>query len=171
MYWFTADEHYGHKNIIKYCDRPFKTDEEMDQTLIDNHNSVVGENDVVFHIGDFTLRSRNFAQSIIRQLNGSHVFLEGSHDRWLKQSHAEQIRTLTTDSYMIVMCHYCLRTWHCSHYGAYHVYGHSHGKLPPIGKSWDIGVDNNHYLPVSLEQLVNIMDNRPDNPNLISKRY
>lgn len=50
MYWFTADEHYGHHNskgtgIIDYCNRPFNSIEEMDAKLIENHNSVVGKGD------------------------------------------------------------------------------------------------------------------------------
>lgn len=55
MYYFTADEHYGHKRIIEYSNRPFETVEEMDETLINNHNSVVNVNDTVIHAGDFTL--------------------------------------------------------------------------------------------------------------------
>ena len=55
MYFFTADEHFGHKNIIKYCNRPFKTVEEMDAVIIENHNKTVTNQDTVVHAGDFTL--------------------------------------------------------------------------------------------------------------------
>lgn len=51
--WFTSDTHFGHNNIMKFCQRPWKTVEEMDNALIQNWNSVVGENDIVFHLGDF----------------------------------------------------------------------------------------------------------------------
>lgn len=51
MYFYTADEHYNHKNIIKYCNRPFSNVEEMDETLIANHNSIVNENDITIHGG------------------------------------------------------------------------------------------------------------------------
>jgi len=50
------------------------------------------------------------------------------------------------------------------------LFAHSHGRLEPVGKSWDIGVDNNGYYPVSMDELVEIMEKRPDNPNLVKKR-
>jgi calcineurin-like phosphoesterase family protein len=62
-----------------------------------------------------------------------------------------------------------MRTWHRSHYNAWLLYGHSHGRLPPIGKSWDVGVDNNNFTPISFEQVKDIMKARPDNPNLVKR--
>ena len=53
--WFIADPHFDHKNIIKYCERPFNTVEEMNQTLIERWNSVVKKDDKVFCIGGFFL--------------------------------------------------------------------------------------------------------------------
>jgi len=54
-YFFTADEHFGHANIIKYCNRPFKNTDEMDSVIIERHNEVVKEDDIVVHAGDFTM--------------------------------------------------------------------------------------------------------------------
>ena len=54
MYWFTADEHYGHKNVLAYCKRPFSSIHNMDIALIQNHNNVVSTDDTTFHLGDFT---------------------------------------------------------------------------------------------------------------------
>ena len=51
--FFTSDTHFGHTNIIKYCKRPFNSLEEHDETLIKNWNNKVGENDIIFHLGDF----------------------------------------------------------------------------------------------------------------------
>ena len=62
-----------------------------------------------------------------------------------------------------------MRVWPRSHYNSWMLYGHSHGMLDPIGKQHDVGVDNNEFYPVSLEQIREIMMGRPDNPNFIAR--
>jgi len=89
-YWFTSDTHYGHFNIIEYTKRPFKSLEQMNSTLIRNHNNRVKKDDVVFMLGDFCFRntvngkpgegSINRAEHYIQQLNGRFVFVKGNHD-------------------------------------------------------------------------------------------
>ena len=82
----TADDHFGHKNIVEFCDRPFFSVDEMDQTLIDNWNSVVSENDTVWHLSDFTLGDFDQARKYFSQLNGK-IFILANHwhhdKRWL----------------------------------------------------------------------------------------
>ena len=163
-YFFTADEHYGHENIIKYCNRPFKTVDEMDNEIIRRHNEVVGINDTVIHCGDFSLAKKigNF-EKYFNRLNGKHQFILGSHDYWSQLSEIKlrsdmfiaDMLTIKVDEICIVCCHYAMRTWPYSHYGSIQVYGHSHGKLPPLSNQWDVGVDNNNFYPVSLEELIN----------------
>lgn len=169
MYWFTSDEHYYHKNILKYSQRPFSSVEEMNEALIQNHNSVVGKGDVTIHAGDFTLKNdKEFIyKNIINRLNGTHIFLKGSHDYWLRGSNFLQIWERKIEDYYVVVCHYALRVWCRSHYNSWMLYGHSHGMLEPVGKQWDCGVDNNDYYPISFEQVKDIMENRPDNFNLV----
>lgn len=168
MYFFTADEHYGHANIIRYCNRPFKSVDEMNEDIIRKHNAVVMTDDVVIHAGDFSLAKVEIASKYVAKLNGHHIFLQGSHDHWLPRS-ALQIWEKNIDGIYVVVCHYAMRTWARSHYNSWQLYGHSHGTLPPIGKQWDIGVDNNDFYPVSFKKLSDIMKLRPDNPNLVSK--
>ena len=171
MWFFTADEHYSHKNIIKYCNRPFESIEEMNETLIKNHNEKVGKKDVVVHVGDFTLiTNKERVAKIIKRLKGNHIFIKGSHDCWLPKT-SPQIWERKINGHYIVACHYAMRVWPRSHFNSFLLYGHSHGKLPPIGKSWDVGVDNNNFYPLSLEEIIEIMKERPDNPNLIERRY
>ena len=168
MYFFTADEHYGHANIIEYCNRPFQSVQEMDDVLITNHNKIVTANDITVHIGDFCWASKqkDANKQYISKLKGNHIFLAGSHDRWLPRS-SRYIWKETIEGQLIVACHYAMRVWPNSHYNSWQVYGHSHGKLEPQGKQWDVGVDNNNFFPVSFEQLVEIMKSRPDNFNKI----
>ena len=87
-YWFTSDCHFGHENIIKYTKRPFKTLEEMNNTIATNWNSRVKPEDTVFHIGDFCFKnSPNGKEGAIhpssfyeKQLNGKIIFIKGNHD-------------------------------------------------------------------------------------------
>ena len=161
MYWFTSDEHYHHKNIITYCNRPFKDVDEMDETLISNHNSVVKEDDITIHCGDFTLAKSQFAKNIILRLKGDHIFLTGSHDKWMEKINPFLKITLPgyvleqkiNDTY-IVACHYAFRVWPRSHYNSINVHGHSHGELQPIGRQLDVGVDSHNYFPISLTQVI-----------------
>lgn len=172
MIFFTSDEHYGHKNIITYSNRPFLTVEDMDEQQIQRHNTFVGKDDHVIHAGDFTLLKNKplIYGKYINRLNGSHTFLKGSHDYWIPWKNSQQIKEIQIQKkYYIVVCHYAMRTWARSHYNSFHLYGHSHGRLEPIGKQWDIGVDNNNFYPISLNDIIRIMKNRPDNPNLVKK--
>lgn len=155
-YFFTADEHYGHDNIIKYCNRPFRNVEEMDDEIIKRFNSMFTENDIVIHAGDFTMKGKSVAENYIRRLkcpySGNHVFLRGSHDYWNKE--LPYIWEKEINGVYVVVCHYAMRVWARSHYGSIQLYGHSHGKLEPLKNQWDIGVDNNNFYPVSLEDLL-----------------
>lgn len=171
MIFYTADEHYDHFNSIKQNNRPFTNTDEMNHALITNHNSVVTENDLTYHLGDFTLKrgkgGYNFAQDIIRQLNGLHTFIRGSHEYWAKKLKIPYMIEEEFPDCFIVMCHYALRTWPRSHYNSWNLHGHSHGKLEPVGKQWDVGVDTNNFFPYSLDQIKAILSEAPDNFNYI----
>ena len=81
--YLISDTHFGHKNIISYCNRPFSSVEEMDKTLIKNWNSVVKKEDTVYHLGDFAFGNKEFTQKIIKQLN--QLFLhrqKGYNELW-----------------------------------------------------------------------------------------
>lgn len=161
MYFFTSDEHYGHANIIKYCNRPFSDVHEMNKELIKRHNEVVAEKDVVIHVGDTSLRSKeeDVFGKYIYKLNGSHIFLKGSHDRWLNKLYHE-IWQKNIEGIYVVACHYAMLTWPRSHYGSWQLFGHSHGGLTTYkkNKQYDVGVDNNNFYPISFEQLKKILE-------------
>jgi len=154
MYFFTSDEHFFHMNIIKYCSRPFGSIGEMHDTIINNHNEVVGKKDIVIHAGDFSW-NKNKTIEIIKRLNGQHIFLQGSHDKWTKDK-LLQIWEKTIDGQHIVVSHYAMRVWPKSHYGSWQLYGHSHGKLPALNNQLDIGVDTNDFYPYSFENIKSI---------------
>jgi calcineurin-like phosphoesterase family protein len=172
MIYFTADLHLGHNNIIKYCNRPFDSVEEMDYTIIANWNSRVKENDVVYIIGDFAFKELSGYAS---RLIGIKYLILGSHD---KINHVDSLFyerinlhilppiweipiSGLKDEYgknrLIVLCHYSMRSWNKSHYCSYHLFGHHHGKLSPYGLSFDVGVDTNNFFPYSLNDVDNKM--------------
>lgn len=78
MIFFTSDLHIGHANIIKYCNRPFSSVDEMNNGLIKNFNEILTSQDVVYHLGDFSLNKKNI--SIINKFNGEHHLIVGNHD-------------------------------------------------------------------------------------------
>ena len=180
--FLVSDQHYFHKNILnpRYTTRGahFDNIDEMHHEFISRHNQVVRTNDIVVNTGDFAFGKPDAVIEIIKQLNGHQIFLFGSHDKPInklahknKVEHRGHILEICAKGKIIIACHYCMRTWPKSHYNTWHVYGHSHGRLPPIGKSHDVGVDNNDYYPVSLDALTVIMGGREDNPNYLRKNY
>jgi len=143
----------------------------MNAALIENWNSIVRPKDTVYHLGDFGFGDIG---EILKQLNGKTFLIEGSHDAaaLTYKDHFKTITPMLELSYQkqhIVLCHYCMRVWSRSHYNSWHLFGHSHGKLEPVGKSWDVGVDNNDFKPLSFDHVRAIMEDRPDNFNLVKK--
>lgn len=83
--WFTADHHFGHANILRYCKRPFADVEEMNEALIANWNRVVAKGDTVYHLGDLFLLPPVEATKRMARLNGSICLIRGNHDRTADQ--------------------------------------------------------------------------------------
>lgn len=164
MIFFTADTHFDHKNIIRYCNRPFQSVKEMNESIIDNWNTTIGKNDFVYHLGDFAFADAQRQEQIARSLNGSIHLIRGNHDRQIPKcfqsvTYLNEIRVEDPDSphgkQVIVLCHYAMRVWNKSHYGAWHLYGHSHGTLEndPNSLSIDVGVDTNNFKPYSYDDV------------------
>lgn len=170
MYFFTADEHYNHVNILSFMNRPFKSVKEMNEELVKRNNEIVTKNDFVIHAGDFMWQGTGeFLRNLHKSLIGNHIYLRGSHDHWMNGSYHE-IWEKTIESIHIVVCHYAMRTWGRSHWNSWQLHGHSHGKLEPIGKQYDVGVDTNNFYPVSFEQIKEIMKNKQNNFDLIKRK-
>lgn len=158
MIYFTSDTHFGHTNILKYSNRPFKTIEEMDGKLIYNWNQVIKPEDTIYHLGDFAFRT---PKEYLNRLNGTVIRIKGSHDPDIKSPYIIELETGLLDEYgnkrLIVLCHYSLRSWPKSHYASWHLFGHHHGKLEPYGLSFDVGVDCTNYFPLSLDEVAKKM--------------
>jgi calcineurin-like phosphoesterase family protein len=157
--FFSADLHFFSKNIIKYCNRPFSSVEEMDEALISNYNSKVTNKDTIYLLGDLIWGHLNYAKYLSR-LNGQKHLILGNHDNkqcykkmqidGLIQSMSQQ-KGITIDNKYIWMCHYPMRSWNRSFHGSYHLYGHCHNTIEDYGLSTDVGVDKWNYSPVSFD--------------------
>lgn len=190
----------GHGNIMKYCRRQGLTSEqykmlddgnqdfrvhdesvnEMDSYLLDGINSIVGQNDTLYHLGDFCFGPKhdyyNVAKRYRDRIACRNVHLIwGNHDGFSIRplfTSAMDMNTASVDKQSIVLCHYCLATWNKAHRGVWHFYGHSHtnleewaNKAMPGRRSMDVGVDNafkilGEYRPFSFNELKEIMDKK-----------
>lgn len=160
--WFTSDHHFGHANVIRYSSRPFKDVDHMREEMIRRWNEKVQAQDTVYHIGDIFLCNQQEALRIRARLNGSICLVLGNHDKtaaslpqcfeWVKEMHY-----LRHEKRRIVLCHYPMRAWRNSTHGSWHLYGHSHGNMPGIGYSMDVGVDCQGFYPVSFIQIEEMM--------------
>lgn len=174
--FFTSDTHFNHGNIIKYCNRPFSSVEEMNEALIKNHNAVVGKNDFVIHLGDIAFgKDIHQTVALLSQLNGRKIFLLGNHDDSLLYGSIRekgldfltfsrfQLAPISIFGQHVVLCHFPMLSWERSYHGSIHLHGHSHGNIPddPLVRRVDVGVDCNNYTPVSWGDIKKKMLARP----------
>lgn len=189
--FFTSDTHFGHRNIIKYTNRPFANAQEMDDVLIARWNETVGEHDTIYHLGDFSLSDPKFVKTIFPRLNG-HIKVLGYHwhhdKRWLPDGFGKtryvsgpqgipveimlpmvvlKFKGLRNNGrpQVVVLCHYAMAKWDQRHYRSWHLYGHSHGQFENGGLSMDVGVDCHEFRPISLEQVAERMDSLKEGLN------
>ena len=170
--WFTADTHFNHSNIIKYCKRPFLDKEQMDKSLINNINKKVKYNDTLYHLGDFAFAKNEYEiNNYVNQLICNNIIIIlGNHDKskHMKNKKFKQILPIfhgKINNQQITLCHYAMRVWNKSHHGAWHLYGHSHGFLiEDINLlSMDVGVDTNNYFPFHFDEISKILKSRKEN--------
>lgn len=155
---FTADLHLNHAAVVRMSGRPFADVAEMNACLIDAWNSRVRPGDTVWFLGDFAMKaSPEECQAFFARLNGVKHLVRGNHDGkrvldlpWASQHDFVQV---TVDGVRLFLCHYAARAWPGVWRGAIHLYGHTHGTLPPTRQSCDVGVDAWAYRPVTLDEI------------------
>jgi calcineurin-like phosphoesterase family protein len=157
--WFTADTHFGHAGALSLYRRPFASVAEMNATMIVRWNETVGPEDDLWHLGDFALRTpADAAAALLRRLNGRKHLITGNNDppkiaalpEWSSvQAYAE----IVVDTRRLVLCHYAFRTWNGMAKGVLNLHGHSHGRLKPLPRQTDIGVDAWDFRPIQLQRM------------------
>jgi calcineurin-like phosphoesterase family protein len=180
--FFTSDNHFGHEKIIKYCNRPFGSVREMDEIMIERWNAIVNPGDLVYHLGDFALTSVDYAESILKRLNGQIHLCRGSHEKTALVPRCRKYfisihtyKTAKRAGAEIFLAHYLHKIWPKSHYGTWHLFGHSHGGMDIYaageGKLLDVGVDSHDFRPWTLEEVQAVMETRPLNRNDLKRRF
>jgi calcineurin-like phosphoesterase family protein len=158
--FYTADTHFGHPLLQRK--RGFATVEEMDESLIENWNSVVGKADRVYHLGDVSLAKPERTAEILKRLNGQIFLIKGNHDTAAENGQCrsrfiwqKDLFYLDVGGQKIMLCHYAMRTWRSAYKGSWMLYGHSHGNLAEsdFSRSFDVGVDCWNLTPVSHEEV------------------
>lgn len=170
-----ADTHFGHDRVIEYCDRPYEHVKDMDACMIDFWNMTVGEDDVVWHLGDFALTGRDRTIEIIKQLNGVKKIIVSNHDRSVKWYQDNGFEYATKKTVVIPM-DWCqngtVKRFHAllSHRpldnedeafsvwdNPFNVHGHVHntmGWYSLSGKHVCVCVEKTSYKPVSLQDTI-----------------
>lgn len=162
--WFTSDTHFNHANVIKHCQRPFRTAEEMNAALVDNWRAAVKDGDAVYFLGDFCLGNDKGALEILNMLPGQKFLVVGNHDtprikasvRWSRVVDYMEIKP--EGAPRMVLCHYPFAVWNGSHHGSINLHGHSHGTFKsPNPRQIDVGVDCWDYELVSLGSIMDFI--------------
>lgn len=172
--FYTADLHFGHKNIIKYENRPFEDVEDMNEQLIKKWNKKVKPNDTVYILGDFAFPNSKLTcrdiEDIVNKLNGEKILITGNHDSWVSKKafntkcfkqivpYAEIYDTsVKRENPIVILFHYPIEDWDGRFYEAIHLHGHIHSNEISYAKNrYNVGVDVCNYEPVTLEEIIKL---------------
>lgn len=151
--FFISDTHFFHKNIIKYSSNSrghFTTVEEMNESIIEDWNNKVTNDDIVYHLGDFAFTNVTTATNIVNRLKGKIILIKGNHDHKLIRSpefsncftKISQYYELKLDNRFIILCHYPILSWNGKEHNSLHFHGHTHGTIKYADNAFDVGLDN-----------------------------
>lgn len=178
MIYFIGDNHWGHKSIIYNAQRPFQNVFEMDEYMIEAWNSVITNDDEVYHLGDMSYKTnpKRFGE-ILERLNGRIYLIRGNHDKeklinrfkdrfeWVKNDYRFQYEYLET-TYDFVLFHYPIYSWNRIWYGSIHIHGHTHTNEPFFnkyhpGRVINVSVENlDDYKPISIIEVIEKMSKK-----------
>ena len=174
--FFTSDLHFGHTNIIRFCNRPYGSADEMDAALVNNWNARVRPTDVIWVLGDVSFAHPQRTFELLCQLNGFKKLVLGNHDGSIrKQQHLRDCFTEVVEGFkelylqdedvntqhFAVLCHYPMLSWNRSFHGSIQLHGHVHSPQPlkpgDNARRMDVGVDAHQFRPVSLQEVLDLM--------------
>jgi calcineurin-like phosphoesterase family protein len=158
--FFTSDTHFGHGGALGLYRRPFSSVAAMNEALAARWNETVGPEDEIWHLGDFAIKQPSEAVAgLLARLSGRKHLVTGNNDPpatteqsgWASvQPYAE----LTVDDVFLVLCHYPFRRWRRMDKGSLNLHGHCHGRLEPVPRQVDVGVDVWGFRPATLPEIL-----------------
>ena len=192
--FFTSDTHYGHTNICRATTRwtdadnvtrDFKSLDHMNDTIVNNINEVVGENDILIHLGDFSFGGFDNISEFRNRIICKNIHLVlGNHDHHIERNKDNIQRLFTSvnhyinldlrrpspfkkgemDKFKFVLMHFPIASWDGMNDGVMHLHGHVH--LPPHqriadGRAMDVGVDGNDMKPLVLGEVRGLLRDQP----------
>lgn len=158
--FFTADTHFGHGGALGFYRRPFASVAAMNEALIERWNATVGPGDEVWHLGDFAIRQPPpIVAELLARLHGTKHLVTGNNDpaatigqpAWASVLPYAEIEV---EGVSLVLCHYPFRSWRGMNKGSVDLHGHSHGRLKPLPRQYDVGVDVWDFRPVTLAAIL-----------------
>lgn len=163
MIHFTSDQHFYHKNIIKYSKRPFKTVDEMNRAIITNWNRAVRPDDLIYVLGDFAFASKGKIRNLLENLKGKKVLIIGNHDTthktssWVKLGfdRATKGESINLSGMKIELNHYPIQGRK-----GWTIHGHIHNRWRVHEKCINVGVDVWKFKPVPMKMISNIINER-----------
>ena len=189
--WFTSDTHYNHGNICRATTqwtnpvtcREFESLETMNAHLVGNINEMVGEDDILFHLGDWSFGGFEQIELFRNQINCKNVhIITGNHDHHI-ESDREGIQSIfsSVNKYLnlvvkwnvgtplmgeqrFALMHFPIASWDNMARGAIHLHGHVHfpaDKRIGVGKMMDVGCDGNELYPIEMSEILRLMDKQP----------
>jgi calcineurin-like phosphoesterase family protein len=173
--FFTSDTHFGDAPRLRVDKRPFSSIQEMDREILARWNEVVGAEDDIWHLGDFAFGPppKRMAE-LLDSLNGRKHLIVGNNDgpgtieqpAWASVQHYAE---LAIEGKRLVLCHYAFRTWNKMGQGVVNLHGHSHGRLTPAPRQYDVGVDVWDFRPVTLATILGTRRRRVPSRGSVSK--
>ncbi len=179
MIYFISDHHWGHKAIIWMENRPFQSVWEMNESMIDSWNSIVTNDDEVYHLGDisYKMNVNKLAYDILPRLNGKIHLIKGNHDndkvlskisgrlesvsdyKYLNYTYEDKV-------YDLVLFHYPITSWAGRYRGSIHLHGHDHKfdydeiERNYFGNIMNVSVEHLNYIPISIVDVINKFKNK-----------
>ena len=162
-FYLISDIHFGHHNILEFCNRPFANVDIMNETIFENWNATVTDEDIIIFVGDFAFAPKSVARMLWENLNGQKIMILGNHDKKMKNCYPErvsddlnEIHTLTYKGYEIGVNHFPPKGWaNVLPDNKLFIHGHVHSNQPTTLKNvFNVSCEMTEYKPIFIDEVI-----------------